>query len=75
MPVARYPEGFARMRNAGGLGAKAIAFSHGGTESTEEMVVFSSEYSVFSVALCAYLFEHAKRRAGDSLCGAASPFW
>ncbi len=40
--------------------AKVVAFSHRGTENTEEMSVFSSGYSVFSVALCESLFEHAK---------------
>ncbi len=46
-----------------------MAFSHGGTESTEEPLVFSSEYSVFSVALCAFLFEHAKHLAVGPIPG------
>ena len=53
--------------------AKTIAFSHGDTENTEKILpfVFSSEYSVFSVALCAYLLEHAKRLAPCLLTGQA----
>ncbi len=32
-----------------------MAFSHGGTENTEKILICSSEYSVYSVVLCGYL--------------------
>ncbi len=55
--------------------AETVAFSHGGTENTEKILAFSSKYSVFSVALCEHLLEHAKRLGWPlALCRGGVPW-